>query len=131
MIGISRDEAHRMKPARQRYMVNTYPLIDRRITRTDCMRWLRAHEYPIPPKSSCIGCPFHSNAYWREMRDSSPDEWMEAVQADRELRIGDGGGMRATEFMHRDCMPLDQVNLSEDTRQFDLFGEECLGMCGL
>jgi hypothetical protein len=28
LIGISRDEAHRMKPARQAYMLNRYPLVD-------------------------------------------------------------------------------------------------------
>ena len=36
MIGISKDEAHRAKPARQRYMENCWPLLDRRMSRQDC-----------------------------------------------------------------------------------------------
>lgn len=131
MLGISHDEAHRMKPAKQRYMVNTYPLIDRRMTREDCLRWLRSHDYPQPPKSACIGCPYHSDAYWRTMRDSRPTEWADALDADRALRIGNSRGMRVTEFMHRARIPLGEVDLTLDDRQGDLFGEECEGMCGV
>lgn len=131
LLGISRDEAQRMKPARQRYIVNRYPLIDRRMTRTDCLRWLDRHGFPMPPKSACIGCPFHNNAHWRALRDGSPDEWADAVAADRELREGDSRGIRAIEYMHSQRVPLDHADLSEDTRQADLFAGECEGVCGV
>lgn len=130
MIGISRDEAHRMRPAKQRYMTNVYPLIDQRMTRVDCLRWLARHEYPAPPKSACLGCPFHDNEHYRRMRDESPGEWADVVAADRALRQGDSRGVLATEFMHRDLKPLDEVDLSVDDRQFEMFGNECLGICG-
>jgi hypothetical protein len=131
MLGISRDEAQRMKPARQRYLVNVYPLIDRRMTRMDCLRWLAAHDYPEPPKSACLGCPYTSDARFRDMRDNRPAEWNDAVLADRALRVGDARGMRAIEFMHRSRVPLEQADLSIDDRQGSLFGEECEGMCGV
>lgn len=131
LLGISLDEAHRMRASRQRYMVNHYPLVDLGMRRWDCLRWLERHGYPKPDKSACIGCPFHDNAYWRRMRDTSPGEWQDAVQADRELRRGDARGMRGIEYMHRSCVPLDQVDLSLDTRQADLFGNDCEGMCGV
>lgn len=130
-LGISADEAQRAKPARQRYMVNLHPLLDRRIRRSDCLRWLDRNGYPEPPKSACIGCPFHSNDYWRDLRDNSPDEWADAVQADRELRTGESRGIRATEYMHPDRMPLDRVDLDRENRQLDLFGNECKGVCGV
>jgi hypothetical protein len=131
MLGISRDEAQRMKPARQRYLVNTWPLIDRRMTREDCLRWLRSHDYPQPPKSACVGCPYHSDVYWRDMRDNRPAEWSDATDADRALRIGESRGMRVTEFMYRARVPLGEVDLIPDDRQADFFGEECEGMCGV
>lgn len=92
LIGISLDEAQRMKPARQQYMVNRWPLIEKGLRRWDCERWLLRHEYPIPPKSACIGCPFHSNVYWRDMRDNRPEEWTEAVEYDRLLRTANARG---------------------------------------
>lgn len=130
MIGISRDEAHRMKPARQAYMVNQYPLVWMGMRRHDCLQWLRRHEYPEPPKSACIGCPFTDDSRWRA-RQKIPDEWADAVAADRDLRLGDAGAMRGTEYMHRQRRPLDQVDFTVDDSQPDLFGNECEGMCGV
>jgi hypothetical protein len=133
MIGISLDESHRMRPARQQYMTNRWPLVEKGMRRWDCERWLLRNEYPIPPKSACTGCPFHSDAHWREMRDSRPAEWAEAVEYDRILRTGNARGMRAIEFMHRQRVPLDEADLSTaaERGQPDLFGNECEGMCGV
>lgn len=59
-IGISLDEVLRMKPSFEGWQVNRWPLIERWMSRRDCLRWLEQHGYPLPPKSACIGCPFHS-----------------------------------------------------------------------
>lgn len=133
MIGISADEAARMKPPRQKFQRGHWPLLDLRLSRADCLRWLDAHGYPEPPKSSCIGCPFHSDAMWREMRDARPDEWADAVEVDRIIR--DGGtqrGLRGQQFMHRSMVPLDEADLTpKGEGQADLFINECEGMCGV
>ena len=71
-----------MKPSFETWQVNRWPLIELGMTRQDCLRWLERHDYPIPPKSACIGCPFHSNAYWRHMRDHDPEGWTDAVSVD-------------------------------------------------
>lgn len=132
-IGISTDEAIRMRPARQQWMTNRFPLIQKSMSRNDCLRWIERNGYPVPPKSSCIGCPFHSDAMWREMRDHRPKEWADAVAMDKALRIGDARGMRSVEFMHSQRVPLDEVDLStaEDRGQLNLFNNECEGMCGV
>ncbi|MDE2467545.1 MAG: hypothetical protein KGL35_02045 [Bradyrhizobium sp.] len=133
LIGISLDEAQRMKPARQRYMVNRWPLIEKGMRRWDCERWLQRHNYPVPPKSACIGCPIHGDAYWLDMKMNRPEEWAEAVEYDRILRTGKGRGIRAVEYMHRQRVPLDQVDFSllTDNPQLDMLGNECEGMCGV
>lgn len=128
LIGISRDEAHRMREARQAYMRNVYPLVEKGMRRYDCLLWLDRQGYPRPPKSACIGCPFTDNARWRERR-LVPEEWADAVLADRQLRLGAAHSSRGTEYMHRSCVPLDEVDFSVDDRQGDLFGNECLGLC--
>jgi transposase len=86
LLGLSLDEVQRMKPARERWVTIEWPLIDLRMTRHDCLLWLARNGYPIPPKSSCIGCPFHSDADWREMRDHRPAEWEDACDFDERIR---------------------------------------------
>lgn len=129
-IGISTDEAIRMKPSFQAWQVNRWPLIERRMSRADCLTWLRRHGYPIPPKSACLGCPFHSNARWRQIRDEDPAGWADAVDADRRIRTG-FRGMRAELYLHRSCVPLDEADLSDNGSQLDLWPLECEGMCGV
>ncbi len=74
-IGISCDEIVRAKPSFEAWQVKRFPLIERRMSRQDCLAWLRRHDYPVPPKSACIGCPFHDNGRWRHMRDHDPEAW--------------------------------------------------------
>lgn len=130
-IGISTDEIQRMKMSRKRYVEHRFPLVDARMNRNDCLRWMEKNQYPKPPKSSCIGCPFHSDAQWREIRDGNPAEWADAVEADREIR--NAPKIKSQQFMHRSLVPLDQVDLStaEDRGQGNLFNAECEGMCGV
>jgi hypothetical protein len=86
------------------------------------------------PKSSCIGCPFHSDSEWRRIKDNHPEAWAEAVEFDKLIR--DGGslrGMRGQQFAHKSMKPLDEVDLSTDVErgQILLFNNECEGMCGV
>lgn len=68
-----------------------------------------------------------------ERRETEPEEWAEAVAADRALRARDGGAMKGAEYMHAQRVPLDQVDFSriDPARQPDLFGNECEGLCGV
>jgi hypothetical protein len=130
-VGISTDEVMRVKPSRVGYMVNRWPLIEKKMDRNDCLRWLERNGYPLAPKSSCIGCPFHNNQQWRDLRDKAPMEWLDAIKVDAAIR--EQPGFRGQQFMHRDMVPLDQVDLStaEDRGQLNMFNNECEGMCGV
>jgi len=130
--GISVDEAQRMKPSQHKWMVVRHPLVmEHRMSRQDCKGWMQRQGYPEPPRSACIGCPFHDNNEWRDMMDNRPDEWQDAVEFDHAIR--EAGGMRGKTYLHRQCVPLDEVDLStaEDEGQEDMFGNECDGMCGV
>jgi len=132
-IGISTDEAHRMKPSRKRYITNRWPLIEKRMTRWDCLLWLERQGYPRPPKSACTFCPYRSNEAWREMRDNAPADWAQAVAVDRHIRDRMPRVHNGRVFIHRSLQPLDEVDLRNDYErgQPDLFGNECEGMCGV
>lgn len=134
VMGISLDEVERMKDARLKYIVNEFPLIDLRMTRNDCMQWMKRNGYPEPPRSACIGCPYHSNVEWRHMKLNDPESFADAVDFDYKLREQNvGNGYRNTPYLHRSGVPLDQVDLrnEEDMGQMNLFGQECEGMCGV
>ena len=126
-IGISLDEAHRMKPARNEWQHHTWPLIDLRMTRADCLVWMERAGYPRPPKSSCLGCPYHSDQQWQEIKQV-PVEWADVIQVDQAIRVTPK--MRLHQFMHRSCKPIDQVEFVNEA-QTDMFGNECEGMCGV
>ena len=131
-IGISFDEAIRMKASFEAWQVNRFPLIELGMTRRDCLRWLERHGYPMPPKSACIGCPYHGDAHWRQMRAEDPDAWADAVAIDRLIRTG-FRNLSGEVYLHRSCVPLDEADLDtlEDRGQLDLFADECEGMCGV
>lgn len=128
-IGISLDEATRMKPARVAWITNRWPLIERRLTRHDCLLWLERHGYPRPPRSACIGCPYRSNADWREIA-ADPAAWADAVEVDAAIRQVIPHG---EVYLHRSLKPLPMVDLStpQERGQLELWDSECSGVCGL
>lgn len=121
-IGISRDEFHRAKDSDVKYARNRFPLLDLDLTRRDCTRLLHQHGFETTPKSACIGCPFHGNAAWRNLRDNHPDEWTDAVEFDHLMRAGSarasaqGQEMRGTMYLHSSRVPLDEAPIDRVTR---------------
>lgn len=130
-IGISTDEASRMKPSTERWSINRFPLIEKEMSRNDCLKWMAKKGYPQPPKSSCIGCPFHSDKEWRAIK-ADPESWADALTIDEIIREP-ARGMRGTQYMHRSCKPLSEVDLrtAEEAGQMSMFDMECEGMCGV
>ena len=129
-LGISRDEALRRKPSDVKYITNRWPLLERNMTRHDCVRWLERHGLQVPPKSACTFCPFHSKAAWHDMKAEGGPDWQEAVQVD--------GAIRKARppydlFVHPSRQPLRLVDLStpEDNGQMVLWDAECSGICGV
>ena len=128
-IGISMDEIQRMKSANVKWITHRWPLIERRMRRSECLKWLKDNGHPEPPKSACIGCPFHSNAVWRDMKKNDPESWAQAVEADKAVRNG-WRKLTGQAFIHSSGVPLDEVVL-EYKGQLDLWPNECEGMCGV
>lgn len=133
-IGISTDEASRMKPSPKKYVENIWPLIDANMSRTDCLAWASAAGLPQPPKSSCAFCPYHSDAEWSRLKTDEPAEFNKAVEYERLLssRVKKSTALRVDAlFLHASRVPLDSVDFRISTPTVDLFGDECEGMCGV
>ena len=133
-LGISTDEAIRMKDSRDRWITNRYPLIEAGMSRRDCAGWWTArYDRPLE-RSACVACPFQSRQRWVETKRRWPELFAEAVKIDERMRHG--LALDKTPYLHVSRMPLDEaVALDEAVleagRQADEFGNECEGHCGV
>lgn len=134
-VGISRDEIERSKPSARAAIIRREPLIEMNMRRWDCERWLLAHDYPIPPKSACIFCPFRSDAQWLWLQENDPAGWEAACVLDEAIRDGlSHRGLDGKLFLHSSLVPLRLVDLRPKevkVGQRNLFNNECEGMCGV
>lgn len=130
-IGISTDEATRMKPSRIPWIENIWPLTDKRMNRHACLLWMEKNNYPKPPRSACTFCPYHSNDEWRRLK-SNAYAWRQIVAVDKFIRAGVHNTTEKL-FLHKSLKPIDEVDLStqEEKGQINLFENECEGMCGV
>jgi hypothetical protein len=125
--GISVDESRRANLSRTRWVTFYYPLIEMGMSREDCTKWFKKHNIPCPPRSSCLGCPFHSDREWLDIK-SNKEEWADVVLFDKAIRKC--GGMKGDLFLHAQRKPLDEVKLKHENQK-TLFDNECAGVCGV
>ena len=133
-LGISTDEAIRMKSSRDRWVTNRYPLIEAGMSRTDCADWWTArYDRPLE-RSACVACPFQSRRRWVETKRRWPEMFAEAVEIDEKLR--GSLALNKTPYLHMQRMPLaravalDEAEIGADAER-DGFGNECEGHCGV
>ena len=123
MIGISLDEAQRMKESRIKWIKNTFPLIDLAIKREHCFKIMADAGLPEP---------YHSDSYWQWMKDEHPEEFSKAVDFDNLIRDMTMRGVEQPAYLHNSCVPLKDVEFNAgDKNQVDMFNNECEGMCGV
>jgi hypothetical protein len=118
-IGFTTDEIHRVKDQYGvQYLTPRYPLLDLGMSRKDCIRWLKSRGWGHTVKSACIGCPFHGNVQWRDLRDNHPEQWADAVEFDKAIRKGGARGLplNGEAFLHRSRIPLDIAPIDRVTR---------------
>ena len=128
-IGISLDEFQRVKPNLDPdtlyWKVNTFPLIDLRMDRQDCINVIKQAGIPVPPKSSCYFCPFHSARTWQHMRNNEPDLFQKTVEL--ENIVNERRAMLGKEkvWFSSKLKPLEKV--TTDLEQGSLFDDGDIG----
>lgn len=124
-IGFSIDEFARMRSHDADAKWNhSYPLIDRRMSRGDCIALVTQRMgWPAPPRSSCKMCPYRTDAEWRHLKATDPADFAFAVALEPVMQAVD-----PTLYFHRSGRPLDRVDFGED--QLDMLGDSCAsGQC--
>lgn len=133
-LGISADEVVRQKPSREEWITNRYPLAELDFSRFQLLNWFKEN-YPgrYLPASSCIGCPYHSDSMWKQLKENDVKSFEDAVFVDRALRETPmtRGAIKGEAFLHRSRQPLADVDFSTTTNYDDLMAQECEGLCGI
>ncbi len=121
-LGISLDELTRMRtntdPDTLAWKTLDYPLIDLRLDRAQCVKIIRRAGLPVPPKSSCWFCPYHSQRTWQEMRQSHPALFQRAVELEALLNERRALLGRDRVFFSSKLKPLDQATSEYDQLTF-------------
>ncbi len=126
-LGITTDEAERMKPSDVKYVNHRWPLIEKRMSRNACIAWLARHDLDVPEKSACTFCPFHNRSAWWAMRSENGADWQKAVAVDEAIRKA---RPPFDLFVHSDRIPLVDIRSPQDNGQMELWEQnECSGTC--
>lgn len=143
VIGLSFDEPKRVAKVKLRFATTRwskpeFPLFDEFMTRQDCVTYLQKRlPDRVVPRSACVYCPFHDDAEWLAIKQN-PRDWERACEIDDAIRDKTSlakQGMRATQYVHRSCVPLRIVELNpkppSKQGKIDFSTFDCEGMCGL
>ena len=107
LIGISVDEIQRANRGKdETWERRQYPLLDLNMTRIDCVKVIEEAGLPVPPKSSCFFCPFHSNLAWSELRRDEPALFAKAVELENKLIARRAARNEQPVFLTRKGKPL-------------------------
>ena len=146
VMGITLEEMHRISNPRDSRSLKLYPFLSTQTTKTSrefvkgydfCFQWTRSNctsliaslGLKIPPKSACYFCPYKGNQEWKDLKANNPDFFDKAVELDRSIRDSSQRGIKQPIYLHRSCVPLDQVDFDSQLTLND-FGCES-GMCGV
>lgn len=134
-LGITTDEFTRMKVSPVKASVLMYPLIDLGMSRDDCIEYCEDEGYPVPAKSACIGCPYHSNKTWNTLTPEQIEDVAEyeesliqMIASDPKLRYLPYfvNGVRA----HRDMRPIDDYPFRNQLLNIAESDSPCSGQAG-
>jgi len=139
--GITSDEMERMSMPREAWKILVYPFCGYKTTTTTATRvlnfdelrmnrqmvisWYIENALPIPPKSSCVFCPYQSEQAWADMKLNDPEDFEAACLVDDAIRDSSKQGVNAPVYLHESLQPLRSVKF--DLTQPDLFKGECTG----
>lgn len=120
-LGMTIDELQRVTQPAGKWQ-NKYPLIERRMTRGDCIALAKRMGWPEPPRSSCWMCPNKPAHEWEWQKKHAPDDHAKAIKFDEQLREQD-----PDLWLVKSAQPLARTEFSSED---DLFTGRCdSGMC--
>lgn len=142
VYGISQDENQRAKTYMgserdPKWKHHVYPLLDKQMTRRDCIVYLMVNDLKIPRKSSCLICPYHEDEFFRDLHDNIPDLFEKICQFDDWTRSDEAqdihfAKVKSEVYVHRSCVPLRNIDWSnpQGRQVHPIFAELLNNTCG-
>lgn len=138
--GISLDEASRMTVPIGKWKIMVYPFCGYSVypdgkalkndypvmRRAEIYTWFEENGFPTPEKSSCVFCPFQSDAAWLRLKTRRPDDFARAVIVDAAIRNSTKNGVEQPAYLHQSLKPIGEVSFDET--QLTMWGD-CMGFC--
>ncbi len=81
-MGIMWEEQHRAKESKQKLFTNCYPLVKMGWTRSRCFDYNKNAWGLATMASCCLFCPFHTNYFYRHIREHEPNCYACALRVD-------------------------------------------------
>ena len=123
-LGISLDEAERMKGSGLNWYRHVYPLIEiAPMHRSQCVTQIQKFGWEIPNKSRCKMCPNQSTLAWKDLKRRNDGDFAEAVALENEVRQKD-----QHVYFHPLAIPLEQA-VEQSELQKDMFDGCDSGYC--
>lgn len=130
-LGISMDEMQRMKESQFYNVEYKYPLIEKRLRRVDCLRYLKEKSFPKPERSACVFCPYQTNKEWAKIQENKK-YWGISIKIDKQIRNLSQKGEKDRLYLHNYKKPLEDIDFTDNQLDmFEGFDLECDGVCGL
>lgn len=101
-VGIAAEETRRVRESDKAWVRLRYPLIERGLTRSDCVYMIGQAGWPMPERTSCYLCPHRSQGDWRRLAHRNREDFDRAVAAEKEIQK-----TNPDIFLHRSGKPLD------------------------
>ncbi len=123
-LGISLDEAERMKDSGLNWYRHVYPLIE--ITpmhRSQCVTQIQNFGWEAPHKSRCYMCPNQSALAWKDLKRRNDGDFEKAIALENEVRQKD-----QHVYFHPLAIPLEQA-VEQSELQTDMFDGCDSGYC--
>lgn len=121
-VGISVDEIERAGRGRdEKWEKRIYPLLNIGYHRKHCIEVFARVGLPVPPKSSCFFCPFHSIRTWSVLRKEEPELFEKAAQLEDKLLARRKARDKGEVYLTGKGKPLREVIVADQDK---LFGDE-------
>ena len=118
-IGISIDEAHRANfNSGVHYQKLEYPLVEKKITRKQCVEIILKHGFPLPVKSGCDFCMFFSKNHFRELAKKNPQRFEKIVAMEK-------NSYSYGKYYLKGKYPLDMILNNTSLDEFNEYDESC------
>lgn len=115
-IGISLDEAIRMKSSGLNWYRHIYPLIEIvPMNRSNCIAQIQKHGWYVPYKSRCYMCPNQSIEAWKQMKQRDNGDFKKAIELEKEVQLFD-----RNIYFHQLAMSLESA-VAETEKQINIF----------